>query len=330
MRKLAPFAAVALATALSAQNPLAYPADTVRAGSGNLTPFGFSSAGTADEGRWQQLIPAHYLPGTPCTISGIAVNCQSSNAAVTYSSYRIELSHTTAGTLGTSFSGNLPAPALVLNATNMSVQWAINTWVTVAFTTPFNYNGTDNLVVSLQKVYDRTAFPVPGIVTHQTTGSPHRTDLVPVRYAASAFGAGGSTTDIATFSSSSVLSMRLFCDASATTTMRSVSQPAGREYSIATSANYTVWGATGTAWAAFLDTALQPPVSLPFFQGRLYVLPSILLATGQTAGGSSVLTIPIPNVSTLVGSYWTLQSGTLSPTLPVITMSNVVDFFVTS
>ncbi|MEZ5966214.1 MAG: hypothetical protein R3F56_20425 [Planctomycetota bacterium] len=323
-------AAVALVTAsLAAQNPLAYPADTVRAGSGNLTPFGFSSSPNFDEGRWQQLIPAHYLPGVPCMLSGIAVNCQSSNAAVAYTNIGIELSHTTATSLGNSFSGNLPAPQPVLNAA-VTVPWAINTWVTINFSTPFAYNGRDNLVVSLTKVYDRVTNPVPGVVTHQTTGSPHRTDLSPAKYAFSAFGLGGSTTDVVQFSTNAVLSMRLFSDAPATTTMRSVTQPAGKEYQIGTAAEYAVFGATGTAWGAFLDTALQPPISLPIFQGRLYVSPSILLASGTTAGGVSLFNLPIPNVPSLAGSYWTMQSATLSASLPVITMSNVIDFFITN
>lgn len=323
-------AATLVAASLSAQNPLAYPADTVRAGSGNLAPLGYSTSPNFDEARYQELIPAHYLPSVPCMISGIAVNCQSSNAAVTYATIGIELSHTTATTLGGSFSGNLPSPVSVLNASVITVQWAINTWVTINFSTPFAYNGTDNLVVSLTKVIDRNTYGAPGLVTHQTTGSPHRTDLVPVAYAFSAFGGGGSTTDVVGFSSNSVLSMRLFCDAPATTTLRSVTQPAGKEYSIGTNAEYAVFGANGTAWAAFLDTALRSPISLPpLFQGRLYVNASILLGTGSISGGSSLLTLPLPNVTTLTGSYWTLQSATLgSP--PVITVSNVVDFFITS
>ena len=88
-------------------------------------------------------------------LSGLAVNCQSSNAAVTYTLLQIEVSHTTATALGNSFSGNLPAPVRVLSGSNQTVQWSINNWVTINFTTPFAYNGTDNLVVSIQKVYDR-------------------------------------------------------------------------------------------------------------------------------------------------------------------------------
>lgn len=331
MRTLPLAAVAALALTLSAQsNPIAYPADTVRAGSGNLAPFGLAPSSGVDEARWQQLILAHYLPSTACTISGMAVTCQSSTAAVPYTSLIITLSETTATTLGNSFSGNLPAPVTVLNASNFTIQWSINNWVVINFTTPFVFSGGNNLVVSIQKLYDRVTNPVPGVVTHQTTGAPHRTDLVPAVYAFSGPGGGGSTTNVASFSSNAILSMRLLCDAQGTATLRSVSQPTGAEYSIGTSAEYVVWGVSGTPWAAFLDTALRPPLSLPFFQGRLYVIPSLMFASGQTSGGSSAMTIPIPSVNSIVGSYWTLQSATLSPTLFTIATTNVADFFVTS
>ncbi len=216
----------------------------------------------------------------------------------------------------------------VLNATNFTVQWSVNNWVTINFTTPFIYNGTNNLVVQIQKVYDRVTNPIPGVVTHQTTGSPHRTDLVPAKYSFSALGGGGSTTDVVSFSGS-VLSMRLLCDAQGTATVRSVSQPTGSEFAIGTNAEYTIWAITGTPWAAFLDTGLQSPISFPFFQGRLYVVPSLMIGNGVTTANSSSLTLPLPNVRTIIGSYFTLQAATVSPATLSIGMTNVVDFFIT-
>ncbi|HLU40706.1 MAG TPA: hypothetical protein VK081_15075 [Planctomycetota bacterium] len=326
MRSLVAPAALTLSALLSAQqNPIGYPADTVRLGSGNLTPFGFSTQPTADEGHWQQLILAHHLPSTPCLITGIAAHCQSANFTVTYTSLVITLSETTATTLGTSASGNLPNPVTVLNVSNFPVQWQQNQWVDIQFTYPFQFSGNANLVVSIQKIYDRSTYPSSSIVTHQTTGSPHRTDLVPARYAFSPLGGGAATTDLLNQSSSAVLSMRLYTTADATTTLKS--QSTGTEYQRGFAADYTLWGAPGTAWAAFLDTAVQPPISLPFFQGRLYVNPSIMFASGVNLGSSSNVTIPLPNLQSFADSYWTIQSAVASPVFN-ISVTNVADFFI--
>ena len=318
----------ALAAALASQstNPIGYPSDTVRAGSGNLAPLGFNpSVTTYDEARWQQLIPARLLPTTPGLITGLATNCQSSNSAMKYTSLKITLSHTTATTLGTSASGNLPGPLPVFSATDYTVTWSINNWVTIPFQIPFPYNGTDSIVISIQKVWDRVTNPVPGIVTHQTNG--FRPDLDPARFAFSPFGGGGSTTDTLTNSSGPVLSLRLNTVTQATTTLASVTQPNGSEFSINTNMLLTVWGATGTAWGLVLDTAYRTPISLGFIQGRLLISPSLLLTTGTTSGGSSALTFPIPNDPSLVNSYWVFQSVTASPTAN-LAFTNAIDFFV--
>ena len=124
--------------------------------------------------------------------------------------------------------------------------------------------------------------------------------------------------------------MRLLCDTQATATLRSVTQPNGREYSIGTNAEHAVWGVSGTPWATFLDTALRAPFSAQFFQGQLYVLPNLMVASGQTVNGSSAFLIPIPAVNSVVGSYWTLQSATVSPSTFTIATTNLVDFFVTN
>jgi hypothetical protein len=248
---------------------------------------------------------------------------------VTYTSYIITLSHTTATTLGASFSGNLPAPVQVFSGTNHVIQWAINQWVGIDFTTAFNYNGTDNLVVSLQKVYDRVTNPVPGIVTQQTTGAPHRTDLVTSAYAFSPFGGGGSTTDVVT-NRTSVLSMRLLCTPQGTTTLASLSQPGptGAEFQIGTNATLTIWAASGSGWATMLDVAFQPPVTIPPVQGSLLLTPLAVVATGVTASGSSALTFGIPNNTFLVGSHFAFQSITVDPTLTTLEFTNGVDCFI--
>ena len=330
MRKLfAPALSITvLAAALSAQTtPIGYPYDTIRLGSGNLVPFGFSSSTNFDEGRWQQLIPSSYLPTAGGVVTGIAVHCQTSSANVVYTSLDVTMSHTQATSLGTSAAANLPLPLPVLNATNLPIQWARYTWVPITFTIPFPYNGVDNLVVSLQKRYDRATNPVPGIVTHQTQSRP---DLPIARYVGSSFGSGGSTTDTLSLSSSSLLSIRLLFATPATITIANAvpNTFSGTEFLTGSGVNMSVWGATGTAWGMLLDTGFQPPMSFAFIQGLLLVRPTLLITSGTTAGGMSSFSFTIPPDPTLVNSYWTLQSAVLDPTRTTLAWTNGVDFFV--
>jgi hypothetical protein len=316
--------------AQTATNPVGYPNDTVRAGSGNLVPFGFSSSTNFDEGRWQQLIPARVLPSAGGVILGIAVHCQSSNATVTYASLRLTLSHTTATTLTTSFGGNLPTPLVVFSSTNVPIQWSTTSWVPIMFTLPFPYNGKDNLVVEIQKVYDRVTNPVPGIVTHQTTGTPHRTDLDPARYSFSPFGSGGSTTPIATNSSSAVLSLRLLTATQATTTVASLNQPNGGEFGLGSNMSLTTWGAAGTAYGTVLDVAFRTPIAIPGISGLLLINPGFMLTSGTTGNSNSgSLTLQLPTNPAFVSTYWVVQSVTLNPAKTNFAMTNAADLFIT-
>jgi hypothetical protein len=312
---------------IAASAPVGYPSDTARAAGASPIPLGFASAPGFDEARWQQLVPAKHLPSTGGAITRLAASCQS-GAALRYSSLRITLSHTSATSLGSSFSGNLPSPQLVLGATDHTVQWSAGDRVEIRFTTPFVYDGASSLVVSIQKAYDRTTHPLPGAVAHQTAGPPSRADLVPAAYAASSFGGGGSTTDIVAATSAEVLALRFLCAVHGAMTVASLQQPSGREFSIGTNARLVIWAAPGTTWGTLLDTAFHAPVAVPPLQGRLFVQPNLLVASGTTEGGSSGLTFGIPRDPALVGSYWVLQSATMDPGRTRAAFTNAVDLFV--
>jgi hypothetical protein len=322
-----------LSATLCAQtgNPVAYPADTLRGGSGNLAPFGYSTANTFDEARWQQIIPARFLPTTPCLLTGLAVNCQSSSSAVTYTTLQIVLSNTTATALGNSFSGNLPAPITVFNGTTHTIPWSINKWVGVTFTAPFVYNGVDNLVVSISKAFDRLTYPAPGIVTHQTSGSPSRSDLGQTKYVASVFGGGALANDVAQYTGASPISMRVYCAVQGSTTIASLTQPNSREFAINTSLSLTVWGSNGAGWGTVIDTGFIAPVTIPTIAGAMIVNPAVALASGTMSGNSASLTIAIPNNPTLVGAYLALQSITAAPAPSyALAFTNAVDLFINS
>lgn len=312
-------------------NPVSYPNDTIRADSANLVPLGFNPAtGAFDEGRWQQWIPARALPSGGAVFKGLAVHCPTSSANVTYRTLKITLSHTTATKLQNSFATNLSNPAVVLNATDRQIKWGIQSWVTIPFATPFPYNGTDHLVVEIVKVYDRVTHPVPGLVTHQTAGPPHRIDLLPAIYAASAFGAGGSTATNASTSSTAVLALRLMTESVPSTTVASLSLPRGLEFGLGTPMSLTTWGAAGTAYGTLLDTRLRTPISIPGISGLLLLNPNFMLTSGITGSNNAgTLTLQVPTNQAFVATYWVLQSVTLNPAKTDFAMTNVADLYIT-
>jgi hypothetical protein len=77
-----------------------------------------------------------------------------------------------------------------------------------------------------------------------------------------------------------------------------------------------------------LDVAFQPPATVPIVGGRLIVTPLVFLASGVTAGGSSILTFGIPANPFLVGRQFAIQSVTVNPTVTNLEFTNGTDFFV--
>ena len=62
----------------------------------------------------------------------------------------VRLSHVPAGhTLSTTFATNLPTPVTVLNGSNFSFGMVADNWTDLGLQTPFNYNGTSDLVIDI-------------------------------------------------------------------------------------------------------------------------------------------------------------------------------------
>jgi len=119
-----------------------------------LTPRGMFGADTfpfaTDWGKRQFLYRAAEL-GTRGEITAISCrNTPLDSIVADNMDLAIVLSHTTATVLGTDFNANLPAPVTVLTGTFATPATARGDWVEMLFTTPFTYNGTDNLVVEFK------------------------------------------------------------------------------------------------------------------------------------------------------------------------------------
>ena len=100
------------------------------------------------DGKRQYLYLASEL-GTKGTITKIA--CRSAyNAAVnTGFLYDMVLSHTAATTLGGNFAANLTNPMPVFSGALGTPAVLIGDWIEIPLSTPFAYNGKDNLVVQI-------------------------------------------------------------------------------------------------------------------------------------------------------------------------------------
>lgn len=108
---------------------------------------GYTFPFSADDGVRQILYHAAEL-GTAGQITSVGCRTTIADpAAQTGLTYSITLSHTSATTLVTDRATNLPAPAIVYTGTFDQPDFLGGDWFDIQLSTPFNYNGTDNLVV---------------------------------------------------------------------------------------------------------------------------------------------------------------------------------------
>ena len=89
--------------------------------------------------------------GTSGSITGIACRLSQSNTTTTnYTNTEVVLAHSTTGILSITFTDNVAGGTIVFNGTyTMAAGLLQGDWVEIPFTTPFAYNGTDNLVVQI-------------------------------------------------------------------------------------------------------------------------------------------------------------------------------------
>ncbi|HEX7125291.1 MAG TPA: hypothetical protein VF406_05855 [Thermodesulfobacteriota bacterium] len=112
-------------------------------GAADAVPFG------QFDGKRQYLYLASEL-GSAGTITKIACRLSDplGSAAATYSGYEVAMGHTTAAALDTDFAANMVDATQVFSG-SIAVPGGLTRgdWIEVPLSTPFRYNGKDNLVV---------------------------------------------------------------------------------------------------------------------------------------------------------------------------------------
>jgi hypothetical protein len=144
--------ALLLPLSLQAQTTFVYvPDNQPGVGSTNVIPFGTGSSTTWKNQRYQQLIPASYLPTKASLLRSLAF------APTVTGTYQcramvVRIGHNTSSTLAGDFVGSFSIPPTTLvNQANYSWQISAGVWSPMPFTCtrPFVYNGKDNLVIEV-------------------------------------------------------------------------------------------------------------------------------------------------------------------------------------
>ncbi len=99
--------------------------------------------------------------GTKGAITKLACRAQLNNVAVTGFAYTVVMSHTNETRLGTDYAANLPSPLTVFNGTFDVPAALAGDWLEIPLSTPFNYNGADNLVVEIAGTGGSGGFGAP-------------------------------------------------------------------------------------------------------------------------------------------------------------------------
>lgn len=116
---------------------------------GTSNPEGVVFSG-ANSGKVQYIFRPSEL-GTSGTITGVACRLFNPNVADTnFTNTEVVLAHRVTDSLSTTFSDNITGGTVVRTGTyTMAAGLLTGDWADIPFTTPFAYNGTDNLVVQI-------------------------------------------------------------------------------------------------------------------------------------------------------------------------------------
>lgn len=326
--------ALTLAVAAAAQttNPVRYPQAGTDGSTGQIIPLGFSSSSANfDEGRWQQLIQARYLPSTGGVILGIEVLSQASLTA-TYPTLQITMSHVPpGGTLSTNFATNLPQPLPVFSHVAHTIVWTARQWQTIPLDIPFVYDGTSDLVVEIQKTFDRVATPPTGLAHHQTDGDPGRPGLPIAR---NTFGTLGSGALARTTSTSSSVPMKMgfrFADLPTFTLLGPRGGAGSRVFAIGGSFDATLNGSPFAPFGSLIAFGwAAPPIPVPGIGGLVMVdlATTTAYASGSLdASGVSTTNWSIPSDPSLPGVLVVFQGVSTSPASGLV-MTNGIDFVI--
>lgn len=328
--------AAALLPTITAQTTLSsYVQDATTGFSGNTVPLGCASSGLFSEGRSQMLIPAAYLAGPNAVLTGLNVLGYSSsftNTSLTYSSLKITVSRTNATSLSSTFANNLGLPQVVLNATNLTINYVAGQWATIPFSAGYLHDGTSNLVIEIQKVVSPA-----GDATMRTIQNAARTDLPRMINALGGPASGAHSAAVATVTTNYPLTMQLRWSGLAgnyVPTVRLKSDNGGaasNQFAIGTVVEHTVQGAPGALFVNMQSLALlATPQPLPPVIG-LQRISGITNGVGiLPASGTFTSTWSLPANPALVGLYSAFQSLVAPAPFTTLTFTNVADCFVRS
>jgi hypothetical protein len=323
---------LAFAAGLVAQvQTTAYVQESAVGGYGNIAPLGCNPTGIAAAARSQILIPAQYLPGPGAILLGLGALGRSSaatNTVLTYGSLRITVSRTNATSLNANFASNLPAPELVLNVSNLTVDWQANAYTPITFSGAYVHDGVSSLVIDIQKIVN----PV-GDAGMQTIQNARRTDLPRMINALGTVNSGANQAVTATVTNNSPIALELRWAGAAgqsTPTVKLKSDPVGPltpQFAIGRPIDVTVQGAPNSFFINLESlTMTNPGSTVPGILGTFRLGSSVTLNLGLLpASGQSTLRQDVPSDPNLVGLYLAYQSVVAAQPLTTWRWTNAAD-----
>ena len=319
---------VAEGRAQATTGPVAYPQATTTTSQGHVAPLGHDATRTFDEGRFQQLVPARYLPGIPTSIHAISVVGATFHSEIAYESLEIRLAHTTSEELGLDFDANLDGPELVASGPR-TFDLRFDSWSRIGFDTPFVYDGSSSLVIEIRKRVrlDTNALGDP-IVASRIASNPGRADLPAPRYASGRQGSGADRATRATHSLPTPMCLELEFEAS-TLTVRGDRGGAERNvFGLGTSFTLEVHATSGTHYAMLAFPGLVPGVATPPVEGLAYLPVAFALPVGGNPVTTPEIELTIANRAGLIGFRAAFQAAVLDFHTGTITWTNAVDLLI--
>jgi hypothetical protein len=303
---------------------------------GNAVPFGCLTNGLFVEGRSQILIPAPLLPGPNAKLTGIGVHSQTTtggSGTLTYPLLKITAARGSATGLSPTFASNLVSPVVVLNATNLPIQWVANSWTVIPFSTPYVHDGRSDLVIEIQKIV------VPTLdLASRTIQNAGRTDLPRMINALGGAASGAHSAATATVTTNYAPSLQLrWTSASppgvATLKVRSdAASTWANQFALGRSVDITVQGAPGAPVFHLIAPGIHiRTTTSPLLDGRLWLEGWLTWSQGiLPASGETTITLPIPQNSALVGVYLAHQSIVAATPAPPWKVTNAADYYIRS
>ncbi|MCA8941559.1 MAG: hypothetical protein KDB80_03280 [Planctomycetes bacterium] len=296
---------------------------------GHVAPLGQDATRKFDESRFQQLIPARYLPGVPTRIDAVAVVGAAATATVGYDRLEIRLGHATSGTLSSTFDDNLADMVTVVDIAGGAVRYDFAEWSTIPFDRAFDYDGRRPLIVEIRKrVRTDPATTSASIVASRIDSNPGRSDLPVARFTYGPIDSGAIDASVATHALPAPMSIR-FSTSSDTLTVES---PRGgaldHVFPLDGRVTLEVRAKSGTYFAILGFPGFGPPIVTPPLEGvaHLPVTVALPIASGSSAAPRTELLIP--RNEALVGYHAAFQAAVLDFANGSIVWTNAIDFFV--